>query len=72
LLCWALEAFWNFELPQEIVDGYGDAGGVRISAHERERGERLQALAPFAVCYEITSSRLDAPPAQRQHRTAQQ
>jgi hypothetical protein len=20
---WALEAFWNFELPQDLVDGYG-------------------------------------------------
>jgi uncharacterized protein len=21
--CWALEAFWNFELPEDIVQGYG-------------------------------------------------
>ena len=20
---WALEAFWNFEIPQDLVDGYG-------------------------------------------------
>jgi uncharacterized protein len=41
--CWALEAFWNFELPQEIVDGYG-CGQLTNQAKRKILGENLACL----------------------------
>jgi predicted TIM-barrel fold metal-dependent hydrolase len=40
---WALEAFWNFELPQDIVDGYG-CGQLTAQAKRKILGENLARL----------------------------
>ncbi|NTU84808.1 MAG: amidohydrolase [Chloroflexales bacterium] len=40
---WALEAFWNFELPQDIVDGYG-CGQLTKQAKQKILGGNLARL----------------------------
>ncbi len=40
---WALEAFWNFELPEDIVQGYG-CGQLTTQAKRKILGENLARL----------------------------
>jgi predicted TIM-barrel fold metal-dependent hydrolase len=40
---WALEAFWNFELPEDIVQGYG-CGQLTQQAKRKILGENLARL----------------------------
>jgi predicted TIM-barrel fold metal-dependent hydrolase len=40
---WALEAFWNFELPEDIVQGYG-CGQLTAQVKRKILGENLARL----------------------------
>lgn len=56
---WALEAFWNFELPQDLVEGYGYPQ-LTEQAKRKILGENLLRLHGMDV--EGTSARLGRSP----------
>jgi len=54
---WALEAFWNFELPQDLVEGYGYPQ-LTEQAKRKILGENLLRLHGMDI--EATRAKLRA------------